>query len=275
MRKSDHLECPSPLIVLLIFTSFMLGVTMQAQQRDSLLVDNNPYHPLLKDDKHWYGKEVASALSKEFVCDYYLSGDTVISGETFFKCYRATNRYTQEGYDSAYYAALQESDRRIHAVERNSTEKKMIIDFNLQVGDSLHLALDGELYSIVPKGGNVHYALEKIDTVTACDGSQLKRYWFKGNPEGPWYDQWIEGVGTNSYPFIWNFFISSYVYELAGCYEDGTLFYGTTVPDDIIQSKQSRYDNNISHLYDLQGRKLQHTPQRGIYIKNGKKLGVR
>ena len=235
----------------LVLLNVMFVIALSAMAQDT-------YHPLLKDGKCWYGKEVSPFIDRDFTCNYYLSGDTLIGNELFQKCYRLSNRSGDAANVLYYYAALQEKDRRVYAVVREATEKKLILDFNLQVGDSLHCEYGQSFLEIVSEGGDAHYVLEKIDSVAAVDGSPLRRYWF-------------EGVGTNSYPFNWNFIISSYGYALQGCYEEGVLFYGNPIPESIMMLNMSPSDNSNSQYFDLQGRRLNGKPAKGMYIQNGKK----
>lgn len=71
---------------------------------------SSDYHPLLKDGKCWYGKEVSPFIDREFTCNYYLSGDTLIGNELFQKCYRLSNRSGDSANVLYYYAAFQEKD---------------------------------------------------------------------------------------------------------------------------------------------------------------------
>ena len=97
---------------------------------------------------------------------------------------------------------------------------------------------------------------------------------------------WVDGVGNighNPFAFEFNFLPydepklgkSTYVRT---CMKDGEYIYSmewTSVPiDDPEAIDKSIYTNNSPkgpRLYDLQGRRLQHVPTKGVYIQDGKK----
>ena len=94
---------------------------------------------------------------------------------------------------------------------------------------------------------------------------------------------WVEGLGAiGGYPFLgwetwWNWdllwkdrFESSYTYELEKCFIDETLLSRGSATD-ISPAEQMPAKAESSVLYDLSGRRIQGEPQKGMYIRGGKK----
>jgi len=97
-------------------------------------------------------------------------------------------------------------------------------------------------------------------------------------------DYWIEGIGCTGnlvFPF-WVDIIGPQplllsCYDGDECVFDVEEFAGivTTSIKDIPKAIHSRSASPDSPLYDLQGRRISATPQKGVYIQNGKKTLVK
>ena len=97
-------------------------------------------------------------------------------------------------------------------------------------------------------------------------------------------DYWIEGIGCTGYPhnLFWFDIIGNYpllvsVYDGDKCIFDIEEF-GSIVATSVRDIPKATNERNISPdapIYDLQGRRLSATPQKGVYIQNGKKKLVK
>ena len=100
---------------------------------------------------------------------------------------------------------------------------------------------------------------------------------------------WADGIGTylnNPFAFELRFLpfekpkLGKDIH-LVTCMKDEKYYFNiewTYVPGDQSSIDDNSYtDNSLksSNLYDLQGRRLQHTPAKGLYIQDGKKRVVR
>ena len=90
---------------------------------------------------------------------------------------------------------------------------------------------------------------------------------------------WIDGVGSIADGLLDNWLrpilpcICDYT-SFASCEEDGKVIWETSIEtgvEPIEKTASSTSDN----LYDLSGRRLSKEPQRGVYIKDGKKVVIK
>ena len=89
---------------------------------------------------------------------------------------------------------------------------------------------------------------------------------------------WIEGIGGNAgieHPCMWS--LRGYYYEFLSVYDDDECVFRaqdlwnhvSSVTPMVIKGSQ-----DSSPVFDLQGRRVAN-PQKGIYIRNGKKMVVK
>lgn len=147
------------------------------------------YLPLLEVGKKWsvdyFSVAYCAPTSFCYTEDYFLSGDTIIDGNQYFKValYQAQN----------IVGFLREdvSERKIYALldaeGLDYDEEILMYDFSLQVGDSIYLPYEYTPYPL---------KLESIETITLLDGAISKKIIFT-NPlslyEGDSF--YIEGIG--------------------------------------------------------------------------------
>ena len=100
-------------------------------------------------------------------------------------------------------------------------------------------------------------------------------------------DAWIEGIGSiqKGISGVWRTMAVGSFLQLIKCTDGDTILYiSDTFEDENISDIKSPGLLREQHhaIYDLQGRRLplngckqQHTPQKGVYIQNGKKYIVK
>ena len=270
------------------FVSYFYSCTQDGQEiieigdfKDKDIPDNadeDAYTPFVVEGKTWKGAEVNGMTWKSYETDYVLTGDTIIEGRTYKKCFNKMNR---TGGTYRYECALREEDRRVYSVYEGQTAESLLFDFTLRPGDTFPLAEGGFDYSVEGDKG-ITLKLNSIDLVEGSDGRLLHYYNFSIADCGPLYTSyrnetfsWIEGVGKiGGYPLCWNIgFTSSYVYWLSGCYVDDALIYPLQEVNGIATHQEQTNAN--TGYFDLQGRRLTQQPQRGVYIQQGRKVIVR
>ena len=215
------------------------------------------YLPLVEKGKHWtYDNFMPFAPEYKYNYYYELKGDTLIAEKICFKMY-SENRNNNNAVK--YEGALYEENKKVYCFFSGKDEAELLYDFGCYIGDILYVK-------------NEHLVVEDIYTEDN-DGVTIKKY--KLQPTS-WNENdhnkvfWIEGVGA-----MLDFFVmlplSGNYSRLNACELNGEILYQTVDPtsiDDIEYIDNFKKDTN---LYDLQGRRLNGQPTKGIYIKNGKK----
>ena len=248
----------------------------------------NSYLPMLQDGKKW----VTTIGTYSYT--HYIEGDTLIGGNTWKKVY--ANNYDQPVF--SYYGAIRQEGEMVYGIAAEQDEPLLLYDFGLNVGDILYW-VEKQLPGGKPKiyyisksavlGVGHKITVEDIDTIQV-NGQELRRitlksmYIIKAPPTSsgsatafnPYY-VWVEGIGCEGGLFVsgrkimddcelYCMMNDSVIFE----YED---FHLPGVTDGI-----QKYEQAVSQggeIFDLQGRRLQAAPAKGLYIRDGKKYLVR
>ena len=125
-----------------------------------------------------------------------------------------------------------------------------------------------------------------ISKVEDANGKEIRRFHLRSTSSNPETNNqnvyWTEGVGKDYVindsecwrSDIWNWRIgeeSGKSYSLLGCYEGGQVIYPKNETDVITNPNGAMLKaNNL--LFDLQGRRINGEPKRGLYIRDGKKV---
>ena len=180
-------------LLLLIIISF-ISITTFAQF--------NVYRPFPDSNAWWRvstGADNGSGtwLTSEY--DYYINGDTSITGQKYHKIYKSggtINNVTSQFIK--YVGAIREDSMRhiyMYTLPPGASEA-LLYDFNMKVGDTLPSLLINDPYSIIsPNGPNYVYGIDSIliganyrkQFLIACDtGAKAKPF-----------DSIIEGIGSS------------------------------------------------------------------------------
>ena len=244
--------------------------------------------PFVEEGKIWhmvYNNPEASDIYPDYQFYYFIKGDTLISGRNCKKMYV----YNENNNDSiVYLMSLFETERKVFFIPKDSTISFVLYDFSIPVGatatitDAIHpdrkitMRNNGEK-DVDINGLSRHCCL--VNRVSSS-GSEVSDF-----PSG----LWIEGVGSELGPLAtWQFEADGNNRFLSYCDANGQWTFCLSELKDncsgikiVYGSKEDtkNQENNektiIDYFYDLQGRKLQQAPQKGIYIQNGKKKTVK
>lgn len=250
-------------------------------------ISDDDYIPFAQDGKKW---EIQVGIIKENFYGSRIDGDTLIGSETWMKVY---NYFQLPELNYSYYAAVRDEGKKVYAIAKGSYSPRLLYDFGMKVGDKVRCGVEGNaFYCLLEKGEqpdsllgfkfDAYLCLERIDTIET-HGMQLRRFtlaMWDFFQEDKLADDivWLEGVGSCLSPFLpWMPVIP----------RDNFLFFKwCSLGKTIIAGEKDFYSDNEtnaisnrllmgsesgSYLYDLQGRRVTDTPQRGIYIQNGRK----
>ena len=214
----------------------------------------------------------------------------VVKGDTVIRRTRYKKLYYQDEHTERAVCLLFEAGREVMKCDfgNNSYDTPIATSF-FDFGREDF----GRVFSWKSKmvSGNTNWMVSGVDTVEVNNRlfrryTCLQKYSLLGQElstitdgEGVWHDIWIEGVGSvtsgiedqqpNHEPYVrppgeYTVFVS--------CYEDGECIF--TV-DDYVDTSVTRFarssaDKN-TEIFDLQGRRIQGDPQKGIYLRDGRK----
>lgn len=180
------------------------------------------YHPMPTENVVWreYTREIlgsSHSISRDF--QYYMSGDTLISGKIYHKLYKSGRNYSYYwgGKDSTDYADLYVGAIREDSVKRVylfDTSEVLLYDFNLDIGDTITA-----MYGAV---GNYTYIVDEIDSVSVTGVFHKRFKIVYGDPQAVLY--LIEGVGAST-GLLSQFYGSyswAYISELI-CFKENNL----------------------------------------------------
>ena len=268
------------LLLLLLSAS---GMTAQAQ---SNTID---YRPMAQDGKWW---ETQVGGIKENVYDCFIEGDTLINGDNWKKVYKGVG---WPGGSYTYYAAIRDEGKKVYAIAKGSNRPRLLYDFGLKVGDLARCGVESNDFAcLLDKDEKfdtllgypfvAYLRVEGIDTIQAR-GQEFRCFTLKlldayreliifADPV-----IWVEGIGSGAGPFSpWLPMPATGI--MIDCKEgrDAMFLYPNDLPDyleiNAIRSAQSIMNEN-DVIFNLMGRRLQGKPERGMYIRDGKKYIVR
>ena len=254
------------------------------------LMAQEEYYPMVSEGKTWEIAHVGMNPNYQDKSVLQLSGDTIINGNSYIKCYQILEQGSTV-QDIVYYRAMREVDKRVYCVLPGSQEENLLFNFGLQVGDSVYCKFGGTYDGGFITEHTIDESLEDIvqilkltgvDTYVNKEGMALKRYHlsmtikerqgdgrvveYSGRPA-----TWVEGIGSrNDFPLnAWYVeMVSSYSWWLTKCYDSDHVFYEVD-PSSIVNADFSH--PSISTIFDLQGRRLNEQPAKGVYIQDGRK----
>ena len=239
------------------------------------LMAQEDHYPMISEGKTWEIAHMGMNTNNQEKTVLLLSGDTIISGISYIKCHRVIGQATE------YYRAMREEDKKVFCVLRDSQEEHLLFDFGLQIGDSVYCEFGGTYDGGFITENTIDESQEDmvqllkltgIDTYVNKEGMALKRYHhgrvveYSGRPA-----TWVESIGSrNDFPLnAWYVeMVSSYSWWLTKCYDSDHVFYEVD-PSSIVNADFSH--PSISTIFDLQGRRLNEQPAKGVYIQDGRK----
>lgn len=266
-----------------------LGMSAMAQEM------HEDYRPMAQDGNKW---EMQVGIIMECIYTHYIDGDTVIGGKSWKKVYN-----TFWGTAPSYYSAIRDEGRKVYAIAKGSTKPRLLYDFGLKKGDKVKCGMEGTAFQcLIDKGEQpdtlygfpqtFSLRLESIDTIEVR-GTNYRRLTFKmldalgtlimntKNGDLSFMDDivWIEGIGSCYGPFSpWQPLLPQGVIYQKYMKNNTTIFDTRDfyTGNDTNTINDFEYPNSTGKetkdkAYDLQGRRLMDKPQKGVYIKDGRK----
>ena len=237
---------------MLLFVAFLPFIAMA----------QDDYEPFLVDGKVWY-YETIRQLNQHVIGKYYIDGDTLIAGKNCKKL-----MFEWPGTDPYLGGVLYEEERRVWMFYPISPGKEpalhLLYDFSCKEGDvmKVDLVTYGEIVLKVDKIETVYSFTRPRRLFTLIDVSEKNRH------SEPAY--WLEGVGSRRDMFsLWppgGVFVSC---EIDGRQVADQSSFGPAAIITNIQDVLPPPANRSIH--DLQGRRLNGIPQKGVYIQNSRK----
>jgi len=143
---------------------------------------------------------IGPGTGKGEIYSHKIIGDTLINGMVCSKIYKEIGSLKTDMIEETnieYLGAIQEdSSRRVYIIQKGSTIKKLLYDFNIKVGDTLQQYTDPNCCYFY--GGSLgDYVVRKIDSTLILDKPR-KRYNIRitNNPQGFDNLEFIEGIGS-------------------------------------------------------------------------------
>lgn len=235
-----------------LFLLFALLSAMSANAYD--------YIPMLTNGKSWIINTTNFLLGgPDRYVIYTVTGDTLVNGRQCKKVFVDNQRY-----DVQYTIPAYEENKKIYSyINEYGNESVLMLDFNKQVGDYR--------YSDIKEDWNEK--VTKVDYITV-NGITRKRIVFE--PIGDETAIWVEGVGGNydCFSSMMPLPTDGTMYEFLECRENGTVIFSKSDFDITLSVGHVNSDikESNSKIYSQDGMRLSKMPDKGIYIKDGKKI---
>ena len=230
------------------------------------------YEPFLKEGKTWQYR-YQNMSGKQYMQSLVVRGDTTINDLDYKKIYDVAS--------DAYQFALREDGKKVYCKFQNMNAPKLLYDFGKNEGEVVSEEAG-------PLGENERLVVRVVSVDTVKSGERLLRrmglveeLWVDNEFFGPGSKEtWIEGLGSSCYlttPIrepgnFYNFHSCWIGDDVLGVDE---LFWANETVTSIKDSHKAIHSRSASPdlpLYDLQGRRINIKPQKGVYIQNGKKI---
>jgi len=234
----------------IIFLALCISVASYAQ---------NDYSPLLKDGKKW-SYDLWRGLERVSF-HLFLDGDTTIADK---RCLKLYEQYEKHESVASYVGAFYEEGRQVYFCQAGKSELWLYYDFSFNKGETFYL---GEMVVL------------ENSMMVFC-GKERHVTYMKSN-DNSYAAVWIEGIGSIARldtPVI----VMGNEAELKSCIEDGVEIFKSddyTKVMNFVKSGISNINVNDGRLssisFDLSGRRLNTQPQRGLYIREGRKYVVK
>ena len=269
----------------LLFWLLSFPDVMKAQEFDEILQDGREWHILETTYQDW---------PKELYYTCIMNGDTIINSKIWKKVY---SHLSYTGFDSDILgiirkrepcAAFRLEDGKLYSLSYilgtmpGLRDEIIQMDFNSQVGDTLHLGFVNQISAITPVFSFLVtdvtdavldkftddktrrcWSLNRINNITPPDSVRDN-------------DIYIEGIGSIYRGIMTNVERTNkrqHKSILVECLQNGEIVY--LADETAVHDKYSIPSTIRNEIYDLTGRHLTVPPSHGIYIQNGRKFVVR
>lgn len=235
-------------------------------------------HPVFEEGKCWsvdltkWGQEVLNTST------FVVRGDSIVNGISYKKVYVTV----KEDFKDLSLCYLGRDEDGVAYIYDDGVEYRFF-DFNLEVGGEYI----SELGKLASAADDCKYVVKEVTTIETQDGVVRKcfvvdvyEYWADafdpGWRESPYPFTFIEGIGEASFGLDVDYCIGCTgggvtklrcVHNAAGYHIYGTGENCNKLSVDTIKGECE----NGGVVYDLHGKQLDDKPQKGVYIKSGRK----
>lgn len=219
------------------------------------------YKPLLIDGRVW--KLVSpgnGGIIKDLCYEDSVCGDTVVDGRACKRIHSVCTTPEEAGpLQTDYYYAAFEENRMVYLTGGGTLKK---LDFNLHAGDQI---------------SNCHEIVLSEDSIEVR-GNKYRRLTFNTGFGDASHVYWVEGIGASQ--DFWYYSeqrptMPHCYFEMAACYDNGKLvftkedFGKEPLPSGITTVSVKGADD--SHIYSIDGMRIDYPRKNSLYIRNGKK----
>ena len=261
-----------------ILTALFITFNMQAiiVHAESSRPDSN--QPFIEDGKQWI--VICATYEIYWTKTYYIDSDTMVAGQLCKKLMCHTEDYQTGADETTLYCCIYEDDSKVFYYPIDTTEPILLYDFNAMPGDTLSLGGQREdihktvCYQIW-KNVALNYKSSSFHGQLATQyDSELRNV--DEDSDVPYYE-WYERIGSVFHPFEKRFFnkymggVTQWLYE---CRVVDKVIYSNTLGITLttgLYSMKKVPPSWEQSVFDLSGRRLDSEPEKGLYIKNGRK----
>jgi len=266
------------LYLLFILIAFCFQINAQENYRPFVEEGKEWKYYIKASSRHWDDSDRQTHYSTEYINSILtIKGDTIVDDIEYKKVYHDGD-HSNFGYSPFFYGIIREENKKVYmrflfpdTYSPDFFSKEILMyDFGINVGDNFFECYDGY---------NEYQTTMELLSIEKNDGKRI--YNFSTTDKEIPTMQWVEGAGgfhglgleqrieettcidCTRYTFL---SLSCYLGEECLCTfdENGNLVSG-------IEGVKTDVDKDKS-VYDLQGRRLSAEPERGVYIKDGKKI---
>ena len=249
--------------MIIIFAALSAKVMAQNGSHD--------YQLLLKDGKTWTCSRLSDIDFQRFTYSYKLEDEIIVQGRRYMILWlNDIEMYGDDGWH--FYAYVRESDRKVFILYEGKEEESLLYDFQMQQNGKLIMPNDiqmrfngcfdtnynGKILTL--QTFSISYIVDKPDVGVPDAGLEC-----------------LESVGYSMDPFCTDRWFTRSP-RLESCQENEECIFkgkdfGTLIPLGVSMPNALMKDSgNIN--FDLQGRRINSIPAKGIYIRDGRKVVV-
>ena len=227
----------------------------------SFIFGQEIYKPFLEEGKVWTYHYYNEFTGHEFYESLAVSGDTIVDNKSYKRI-----TYVETGN---YRYGMREDGQKVFATYPHYTGEVLLYDFGLNEGDAFQLYDDDN-----GSNPNAWATVVSVDTVVV--GNRAFRV-LDVRPKDmmDWPNWWVEGIGGMNH-LTSNYLSTGNCYVFSSCQLDGeTVFTHKDCRTVGIKGQPIVDGKRGTSFFDLQGRRLNSQPSKGIYIRDRRKVVVR
>ena len=215
------------------------------------------YRPFIEDGKVWAVKVFADGMpTRQWIEYYYLDGDTIVNGHNAKRMLVASGQDTSVEYVGAWY----EQDKKVYFAYDRQQQFELLYDFTLSSGDTIY------------EDEYMMYVVSKMSG--GISGFKGTYYVFLNN--GEVMNRWLEGVGSESYPYIntmWG--LTGRTGVLLVCKAGDEIIYYNSEEEDPFSMGAKKHRFDFTHTIKTKPRTRSEAVEEPLYGEyNDQQLGI-